>query len=378
MTFVHPVTRHLDSEDSSTAQKPKVAVLLLHVGGPESLDGIPGFYRDLYSQPAILPPAKKESATAREQSIATFVAANTDEWKRQYNLVGARSPIADLAGAQALALDNLLNGRVLMAKRSGGTFRVIAAERFGRDSIASAVDEAEASGAEHLVAIPLYPCASKALAGICFAELDRALKGKRLESRQSRIQSFGAHPLYLRAVSDRIRRSIDLVPPTLRGETFLLFSVHSPPYETAQSDSYLDEIEKTAQALMRSVGFTEDRSAVAFQSFRAPCRHLEPPVRDFVLERAAAGVRAMVTVPLSYVTDSFETLFDLDIDAYKAGAENGVKQMRRVPSLNADPVFLRALSDLVVRTLPPPLAALSKLSGSPGSPGSSGNSASSS
>jgi protoporphyrin/coproporphyrin ferrochelatase len=350
-----PVTRHLDAGSLGGA-KPRVGVLLLHVGGPDSTAGIAPFYGDLFAESEVLPLGLGE--LMRGSKIAGWLETALPELTQQYTLIGARSPLADLAASQALALENLLNGKPMMAMRTGGAFRVHAAQRFGRDSIREAVARFVELGVERLVAIPLYPCASRALSGLCVAEFERVVRGTPLAGRTALVESFHSHPGYLRAMVERIRRTLDLVPPVLRDETFLLFAVHSPPHARAKDDAYLDEIERTAQALMRAVGFDEGRSAVAFQSFRAPCRHLDPTIDEFVVERAKAGVKAMVTVPVSYVTDSFETLHDLDIRSYKHGAENGVKQMRRTPSLNADVVFLRALADLATTKLEPALAAL--------------------
>lgn len=344
-----PVTRFLDVA-AGQDRKARVGVLLLHVGGPDSLDDIEPFYEKLFSHPEVL--ALGFSEFSRGAKIRGFLESSLDDLKREYTLIGARSPIADLAASQALAVENLLNGRATMAMRSDGPFLALSAQRYGRDSIESAIARFVTAGVERLVAIPLYPCASAGLSGLCFAELQRAVKGTALASRTTIVESYFDHPLYQRAMNDRIRRTIDLVPPALRGETFLLFCVHSPPHARAKDDDYLDQVEKSAQAMMRGVGYDEQRSAVAFCGFRAPCRHLEPGVDEFVLDRAKAGVKAMVSVPVSTVTDSFETLHDLDIRAYKTGAENGVKQMRRAPSLNADPSFLGALCDLAMRVLP--------------------------
>jgi len=350
-----PVTRFLDGATSQSGRA-KVGVLLLHVGGPDSLEDIAPFYSNLFASSDVL--ALGFSELMRGSKIQSWLDASLTEITQQYSLVGARSPIADLAASQALAVENLLNGRPTMAMRGEGPFRAFAAQRFGRDSIVDAVGRFVDAGVERLVAIPLYPCASASLSGLCFTELARATKGTPLASRVATVESFFDHPLYQRAMNERIRRTIDLVPLALRDAVFLLFAVHSPPYAKAKDDAYLDQVEKSAQAMMRGVGYDEARSAVAFCGFRAPCRQLAPAIDEFVLERAKSGVKAMVTVPLSYVTDSFETLYELDIRAYKAGAENGVKQMRRAPSLNAEPLFLRALVDLAVRELPNELATL--------------------
>jgi ferrochelatase len=357
---VIPVERHLDAIDRDDPRAPpRVGVLLLHLGGPDdaaTVEAIAAYYAALFERPEILPKAGFSlRGGVKPQQAAAEVAATL---LPQYGAIGARSPVADLAASQALALENALNGRPVMAPGIGSPYLVRSASRFGRDRIDSHVAAMVASGVEHVVAIPLYPFRSEGLAGIAVEDLRRVLAGTRLAERCTIVDSYGDDPDFVARIAARVRRAIDLVPPLVRDETFLLFAVHSPPHARAKEDGYLDEVERGAQAVMRAVQYDEDRSAVAFQGFRAPCRMLEPSVRDFVLARAKTGCRAMVTVAISYVTDSFETLYDLDIDAYKAGAENGIKQMRRVPSLNADPSFIAYLASRVAKALPPALAAI--------------------
>lgn len=335
------VERHLD-RGGSAKERAETGVLLLHLGGPDRGEDVERFYLDLWAQPEIVP--KRKSA-----SLAEAFESQREEIALAYSLIGNRSPIADLVAAQALALENHLANRPVMALPAGGRYLVKSGLRFGRDSIESGLRALLDAGVARVVAIPLYPQKSLALGGLCLAELDAAARGLGAAKKLKVVDSFAAHPQYLDAMVDKTRRAIDLVPPDLREGVFLLFAVHSPPGSRAKADGYLGQVEATAQAIMRRVGFDEDRSAVAFQAFRAPAPELEPSVVDFVTERARAGVKAIVVVPTSYVVDAFETLHELDIRAYQAGAEHGVRQMRRVPSLNADPLFIAALADLVKR-----------------------------
>lgn len=347
------VARHLDALDTAAPRSapPQVAVILLHLGGPASADGIEGFYRRLWQEPVFATGGLSGLFGRGKVDRAWQDAAAT--LNRGYQLIGARSPVMDLARSQALALENHLNGRPPMAPPDGtGRAVVRAAFRFAEQDIEATLRQLKELGAQCIVAIPLYPQLCADTSALCLAELDRVAAALSLTARLRTITSYHDHPAFLRVLEGRTRRAIDLVPTDLRDEVFLLFAMHSPPYGRAEDGGYLAQVEATAQSVMQAVGYDEQRSAVAFLNCRAPVRFLSPPLAGFAEERAKAGVKAMVVVPVSQVTDAFETLHDLDIEGYQAAVTAGTRQYRRVPTLNADPAFIAALAGLVARAAP--------------------------
>lgn len=344
-----PVRRHLDEAAPPAGGPAGTGVLLLHLGGPDSADAILPFYRELWSDPEIVPAGVAGWFGGR--GVAKAVAAAEEDLKRSYGFIGARSPVRDLVGAQAAALENHLNGRAAAALPGGGAHRVFPALRYGTPRIRDAVAAALAAGVKRLVLLPLYPQASRATSGVCLAEARAALSDLGYRGPVTSIERFADDPGYLDAMIARTRHTFSLIPPQLRDGAFLLFSVHSPPAARAKADDYLAEIERTAQAVMRAVGYDESRADVAFQNNGGPCAWMEPATAAAVRAKAEAGTKALVLVPISFVTDGFETLYELDIRAYKEGAEHGIVQCRRVATLNADAAFIAALARLVAATV---------------------------
>ncbi len=324
--------------------------MLLHVGGPADLDDVERFHLDLWSDPAVAPLSLASIWTKR--AAAKAWAAEKAVRERGYNLIGGRSPVSDLLQSQALALENRLAGRLPMAAPAPGPARVAAATRFGRPTIEDALAELARARVRRVVAIPLYPHDDPSTNGLCREHLRSVAREKGFTTPLGVVPPFFDRLRFQRLLIERTRRSFDLIPPDLRGEAFLLFAMHSPPEARLKKTHLLAQAEATSQAVMAAVGYGEERSAVAFQSFGGPAKTLAPAIGAFAVERAQEGVKALVVVPLSHVTDSFETLHDLDIQLYQAAVEAGVKQFRRVPTPNADPEFIGLLADLVVAHVP--------------------------
>ncbi|MCB0033453.1 MAG: ferrochelatase, partial [Anaerolineales bacterium] len=79
---------------------------------------------------------------------------------------------------------------------------------------------------------------------------------------------------------------------------------------------------------------------------RSPEPWLGPQLEEYVPELAEKGIKNIVSIPVGFVSDHVEILFDIDIEAQKAAAENGVR-LERPPALNTDPVFMQQLADLI-------------------------------
>src|SRR5512138_2135687 len=176
----------------------KTAVLLLNMGGPETLRGIRPFLRNLFSDPEIL----RLPAALRIPLAALIAALRAPKVAPKYAAIGGGSPIRRLTGEQAKALEEEL------ASRGAGTF-CLAAFRYSPPFIAEAVGEALARGAERLVALPLYPQYCRATSGTSLGEVRRALNrkgisGKERDARLVEVASWPDHPGYLDALADTV------------------------------------------------------------------------------------------------------------------------------------------------------------------------------
>jgi ferrochelatase len=129
-------------------------------------------------------------------------------------------------------------------------------------------------------------------------------------------------------------------------EVTLLFSAHSLPVSFIESgDPYLSQVEETVQLVMER--FPKTRYHLAFQSKAGPVKWLEPATEETIARLAGEGCRNLLVVPISFVCDHIETLYEIDITYAELARQRGIVQFRRAPSLNTSPLFIDCLADLV-------------------------------
>jgi ferrochelatase len=319
------VVRRLDGDHGrEPAAAPRFGVVLLHRGGPASAEGI-GADVDV-----------------------------DDDLRIAWQRLGDRSPALDLVASQARALENVLNGRDFAAHAEPGASRVVAAFGNGGPDAATALEALERAGVERVVALPLYPQDAGFLGGSCIDTLLAAARARRFAPGIETIRSFHEDPAWRELLVARTRAAFDLLPPDLRGGAPLLFAVLSGGARDARRERrYLAQVDDTATAVMRAVGYDESRTAVGFHGVDgAGGDRLEPPIEALAVERVERGAAALVIVPLSVATDGIETLHALDSVTYQAARNAGAKQVRRAATPNADPRFIAVLAGLVRRALP--------------------------
>jgi ferrochelatase len=311
----------------------KTAVILLQMGGPDSLEAVEPFLRNLFSDRDII----RLGPSFLQPVIARWIARRrAPKVEEQYEKIGGRSPIREFTRAQALALE----------ERLGGDFRCFAAMRYWRPSTIEALAAVKKAGISRIVALPLYPHYSRATTGSSRNELQRVLNLAGGGFTVSWVESFHDHPLYIRAVAGTIAQGLTDFPP---GEDVtLLFSAHSLPVSFIESgDPYLSQVEETVRLVMES--FPGIRHDLAFQSKAGPVKWLEPSTEKAIARHGESRCRNLLIVPVSFVCDHIETLYEIDITYAALARERGIENFRRAPSLNTSPLFIDCLADLVAR-----------------------------
>ncbi len=249
------------------------------------------------------------------------------EMRHNYETIGGRSPLTDLTLAQAEAL----------RARLGGNVPVAVGMRNWKPFIKEALDELRSAGVDRVVAIPLAPQFSTLSVDKYYSAAAAALSdGMQLVP----VPSYFTHPLLLQAFAERVRDA----QPTAECE--VIFTAHSLPQRVVDAgDPYADQVAATAQGVAARAGLT--RFERAYQSAgRTPEPWIGPDVGDLVRERAAAGAREFLVVPIGFVCDHTEILFDIDVQA-RAAAEGSGATLRRTESLNTSAPFIAMLEDLV-------------------------------
>ena len=286
----------------------KTGVLLMAHGTPSSMDEMPEYLRLV-----------RGGRPASPELVA--------EMRHNYEAIGGRSPLTDLTMRQAEALRTRLRSEVPVA----------VGMRNWKPFIADAIEELRASGVSRVVAIPLAPQFSTLSVGKYYAAASAGLSnGMELV----RVDSYHRHPLLLRAFAERVQAARPTPDDTV------VFTAHSLPRRVIdEGDPYAEEVMTTARGVAALAGI--DRFERAYQSAgRTPEPWIGPDIGELVQERAAAGVKRFFVVPIGFVCDHTEVLFDIDVQA-NAAAEASGASLRRTESLNSSPAFIAMLEDLV-------------------------------
>jgi ferrochelatase len=339
-----------------------VGVILLNLGGPDSLRAIRPFLYNLFSDRRIIPLGFPFMQKPLAKLISTIRSRKT---AKMYRLIGGRSPITEITRAQAEALEKALYTHSAQAKGRNKwgvvSFRIYIGMRYWHPSIEDVVQEISGSGIKKLIALSLYPQYSAATSGSSFSRLKEVTRRYGMET--CSIKSWHDHPLYIDALVDLIKKGIgsfpsphpDIVPqasfiphPSSFNNIHVLFSAHGLPESIIeQGDPYVDQILETIKEITKYLPL---KWHLSYQSRSGPVKWLGPSTDEKLKELAAGGVKDILVVPISFVSDHIETLYEIDI-LYKNLAEKLGMRLKRTESLNTHPKFIEALKDLVESAL---------------------------
>jgi ferrochelatase len=250
-----------------------------------------------------------------------------EEMRRNYGAIGGRSPLTDLTEAQATAL----------RARLGTDVPVAVGMRNWRPYIKDAIAALVATGAQRIVGIPMAPQFSILSVQKYVDAATAALPpGVRFES----TRPYHVHPMLLEAFAERVRAAQP------RADELPVFTAHALPLRVIESgDRYADEVAATAAGVAALAGI--QRYERAYQSAgRTPEPWIGPSLDDLIKQHAAAGVRSFLIVPVGFVCDHTEILFDIDVQGAEVARDAGAA-LRRTESLNTAPTFISLLEDLV-------------------------------
>ena len=289
----------------------RIAVLLMAYGGPGSLDEVEPYLLDVRGGRPTSP---------------QFV----EEIKARYARIGGRSPIRQLTEAQAAGAQRALGER----------FAVYVGMRHWHPYIREAVGRILAEGHRRAVGIVLAPHYSAMSVGAYQKQLLDAADG-RLET--ALVRSWGDHPKFLDLVAERVAQALQRFPSprTVR----VLFTAHSLPERIlASGDQYPMELRASAAAVAQRAGLAAWH--FAFQSAGAtPEPWLGPEAGALMTDLAGQGHQEFLIVPIGFVCDHVEVLYDVDV-VYHALAERLGVHLERTASLNDDPLLVATLAEL--------------------------------
>ena len=314
---------------------PLTGIVLLNMGGPDSLSAVRPFLARLFSDRDLI---RLPAAFVTQPLFAWLVSGlRARKVKRYYEEIGGGSPIGRLTELQRAALEDAL-------RETGGNFRVYVAMRYWHPLAKHAVLEMKDDGVVRAIALPLYPQFFAATTGSSLKDLKGWMRWAGVSFPLREIRSYPDHPGYIAALSGKVA---DTLAGAGTGRTHLLFSAHGVPKSFIDAgDPYQAEVGRTVAAVMR--GFPGTPHSISYQSRAGRAKWLGPDTVAEVGRLGREGIETLVVVPVSFVSDHIETLHELDIRLKATAEKAGIKTFLRVPAQNDSPAFIRALKDIVL------------------------------
>ncbi|MBI5058080.1 MAG: ferrochelatase [Nitrospirae bacterium] len=342
-----------------------IGVVLLNLGGPDSLQAVRPFLYNLFSDREII----RLGPAFLQKPIAWLISTlRSKKTEAMYNQIGGKSPILEITKAQAEALEKALNAE---AEKTGNSedkksqllnlstsqlhFKVYIGMRYWRPFMKDTADKIIQDGVKHLVVLSLYPHYSKATTGSSVEDFKQAmstLNAQRSTPDIQYIEQWYDFQPYIEALAELIAEGmLKFNPPGGPGGVTLLYSAHSLPQSFIdEGDPYLDHIKSTIAAVNSLLA---DRYSLplkwhlSFQSKSGPVKWLEPATEEAIIKLAGEGCKNLLVVPISFVSDHIETLYEIDI-LYKELAKKHGITLQRCRSLNTSEKFILAMKQLVM------------------------------
>ncbi len=320
----------------------KFGVVLLNMGGPTSLDSVRPFLENLFLDEEIISFGPMNFA---RKPLARFIAKRRAEIvKKNYAMIGGKSPIRELSEQQAAALKNTLETRF-----GAGNVLVEVGFSYWHPFIEEAFQRLDSAGIEHVFLMTLYPHYSKTTTGSCFKTW-RNLHRRR-GNRRFKVQSVKMYPVnakFVAAINQRIDEALLEFPADERHSVHIQFSAHGTPVSLVkQGDPYSFQIRDTVEAVMKLRG-NDLPYHLSFQSKVGPAKWLEPNTEDKTKELGAAEVKNLLVVPVAFVTDHIETLHELGIELRHTAKEAGIERFVVTKGLNDGDLYISALADEII------------------------------
>jgi len=333
----------------------RVGVVLLGSGGPSTPDEVRSFLYTLYMDPVRV--RLPVGGRLRHWLCKSIAWMREDEVRSNYALIGGGTPMTRLAREQAKSLRHHLDSQY--GAPTGVDFRTYVAMRYCHPFSEAIVAQMRADDVDEVVLLPLSPQYGMVTTGSILAYWKGLDANGELPSWPlTAVVEYAANPKYVQALSERIDEALQRFDRKGRGNVHLLFSAHSVSEDDApeRRDPYCCFAHVTVEQLMQHRGF--DRPFhLAYRDTVEPGTTRSPTTTEALEALADEGVESVLVVPLSHVTDHFDTSYTLDIEKREEAQSLGIDQYEVTSGLNTHPLFIQALAEAVVSQLGLPVDA---------------------
>jgi ferrochelatase len=324
----------------------RVGVILLNLGGPEKLEDVYLFLYNLFADPEII----RLPIPFLQKPIASLIAASRAPISQEnYRMIGGGSPLRQITEEQGENIENVL-------QRNGIDAKVYVGMRYWHPYTSEAIAKIKQDGITRLVVLPLYPQYSISTSGSSIKELDTIWENDpELQAiERITIQSWYERTGYIRAMNELIDAKLQSF--TDPENVYIFFSAHGVPvkYVTQYNDPYQSEMENCVDGIMKALRHDYHRynaHTLAYQSRVGPVEWLQPYTEEAIHNLAKRGIKDLLVVPISFVSEHIETLQEIDIEYREVAEKAGIHNFDRVPALNSHPIFINDLADLIMESL---------------------------
>jgi ferrochelatase len=320
----------------------------MNYGGPEKAQDCRPYLRNIFMDPDLIP----IPGFVRPLAASLVSRRRAPILQKNYEAMGGYSPTLHETSVQAEALERAL----------GEGFRCFVGMRYWRPFIGDVCEDIVREGFGRIVLLPIYPHESRTTTGSSIREARRCLRRLGYGGQVVQVRSFWDEPGYLGALCGQLLQFMGRLPE----DTRVLFSAHGLPVSIARNDPYPGQVLDTVLTVCGRTGIAleplslpgvEDRcfapaqdarwrGALAWQSKVGPAKWLEPSVEQTLHRWASEKVESVAVVPVAFVNEHSETLYELDV-LYGGQAKALGMQYARVPTLGVAPAFIQGLASLV-------------------------------
>ncbi|MBI4534643.1 MAG: ferrochelatase [Ignavibacteriae bacterium] len=317
-----------------------IGVVLLQLGGPDSLETVEPFLYNLFCDPDII---DLPLAFLFRKALARIISGRrAPKVQEYYRRIGGKSPILKLTMRQARSLERELQGKL--------NANVYISMRYWHPMTDEVVDRLYRDGVERVVLLPLYPHYSKTTTGSSVNEWNRVMSHRGLNHLSvTLVDEYCDHPLYIAALVRNINIALNRVAKENRSKVHLVFSAHGTPVKLVRAgDPYQQQIIRTYNAVVEQ-GVWGLQHHLCYQSKVGPEKWLEPSLEDTIKRLAGEKVSHLIVIPIAFVSDHSETLWEINMESKQEARALGIKYFDMSPALNTNPMFIKALADVVVK-----------------------------
>jgi len=306
-----------------------IGVLVMAYGGPNSLAELPGYLSDIRN--------------GRPTTPAVLA-----EISHNYSQIGSKSPLMGITLQQIAALEEHLDPAL---------FHCYLGMRHWAPWIEEVIGQMLDDGITHAISLVLAPHFSKLSIAKYQSKIADGLAMYHGQIEFEHIASYHDAPGLIRALTNRVEMGRAEWPADRRDQVHVVFSAHSLPTRILKmGDPYDSQLRETARLVAAQAGLADDQWSWSYQSAgRSPEPWLGPQLPEHLLALAEQGIKDVISIPVGFVADHVEILYDIDIQAQQVAVSHGMRLVRP-PALNVDPLYIETLADLVRREAQPWLA----------------------